>query len=128
VRLLLDTHAFLWWLFDAKDLSKKARKAIEDRRNEVLVSAATAFEIETKYRIGKLPSAHAVAGDLSGWIARAGFVELPMSIAHAARAGAWPHAHRDPFDRILAAQSHIEACPLVTCDPMLREFEVALLW
>jgi PIN domain nuclease of toxin-antitoxin system len=128
MRLLLDTHAFLWWLFDSKELSRKARKAIEDKQNEVLVSAATAFEIETKHRIGKLPSARALTGDLSGWIARAGFAELSMSVAHAAKAGAWPQAHRDPFDRMLAAQGHVEGCPLVTCDPQLAGFDVAILW
>jgi PIN domain nuclease of toxin-antitoxin system len=128
VKLLLDTHAFLWWLFDDKGLSRKARAAISDRDNEVAVSAASAFEIETKYRLGKLPSAQALAGDVSGWIARAGFTELPISVAHATRAGSWPDGHRDPFDRILAAQAVLEEHLLVSRDPELKRFGVQLFW
>jgi PIN domain nuclease of toxin-antitoxin system len=128
MRLLLDTHALLWWVFDDRRLSRTARGVIADPGNEILVSSASAWELATKYRLGKLPSAAVLVQDLPGWTARAGFRELPISLAHAQRAGLWPQAHRDPFDRMLAAQSSLEDVALLSSDEALRAFGVQLLW
>lgn len=126
--LLLDTHALLWWLFDDRRLSPRARALVADRANTIFVSSASAWEIATKWRLGKLPGASVLVEDLGGWVVRAGFVELPITIAHAERAGRWASAHRDPFDRMLAAQSVIEEVPLLTNDRALRALGADVVW
>ena len=127
MRLLLDTHALLWWLVDDPKLSPAAREAIADAANEVLVSAASAWEIATKVRIGKLPGAEELAADVSGHLGAEGFIELAVTVAHAQRAGALPIAHRDPFDRMLIAQAQAEDVALVTIEPF-ASFGVRTLW
>jgi PIN domain nuclease of toxin-antitoxin system len=128
MRFLLDTHALLWWLFDDRRLSTNARELIADPENEILVSSASAWEICTKHRLGKLPSARELARDVATWVTRARFIELPVRIPHAQRAGNWPQAHRDPFDRMLAAQSALDDVPLVSEDPALQSFGIRLVW
>ena len=128
VSYLLDTHVVLWWLTDAPDLSPAAREILADPANRLLVSAASAWEVATKFRLGKLPSAAVIASDFPGWVERMGATELPMTMAHAARAGAFTAPHRDPFDRMLAAQALLEAVPLVSRDAELDAFGVTRLW
>lgn len=128
MRFLLDTHVLLWWLYDDPRLSETAREIVADGDNEILVSSASAWEISTKHRLGKLPGAGPLARDIAGWVERAGFRELTVTLAHAQRAGSWPQAHRDPFDRMLAAQSAIEDLPLLSRDPALTAFGVRLVW
>lgn len=128
MRCLLDTHALLWWLFDDPLLSQRASGVIADPANEVLVSSASAWEIATKHRIGRLDAAKVLVQDLQGWIRKAGFLELPISVAHAQKAGGFTHPHRDPFDRMLAAQSLLEGCPLISRDVLLDGFGVTRLW
>jgi PIN domain nuclease of toxin-antitoxin system len=128
MRLLLDTHAHLWWLTDDPRLSQAARHAIADRDNEIHVSAASAWEIATKQRIGKLGGVPDVTTRYGELVEADGFRHLPISHLHALRAGSWPIAHRDPFDRMLAAQSALERLPLVTRDPAFGLFEVETLW
>jgi len=128
VAYLLDTHALLWWLFDDPKLSSNARGVILDPGNEILVSSISALEIATKHRLGKLDSATSLLQDFTGWMAQAGFAELSVSIAHAQRAGSWLQPHRDPFDRILAAQSLLEGAPLISRDDAFVQFGVNLLW
>ncbi len=128
MRFLLDTHALLWWLFDDPRLSETVRGIVADAGNEIAVSSASAWEISTKHRLGKLPGATLVAQDISGWVERAGFGELPVTIRHAQRAGGWPQAHRDPFDRMLAAQSELEELPLISRDRELEAFGIRLVW
>ena len=128
MRFLLDTHALLWWLFDDPQLSTKARGVLMDRSNVVFVSSASAWEIATKYRLGKLNSAAPLVRDMRGWIVQAGFSELPISLAHAERAGSWPQPHRDPFDRMLAAQSILDGLPLITRDDAIAQFGTATFW
>jgi len=125
---LLDTHVLLWWLFDDRHLSKLARGIISDPENRILVSSASVWEIATKYRLGKLPSASEFIKSPGEWISRARFKELPISVAHAHRAGAFPQPHRDPFDRMLAAQSLIEEIPLIGRDDELKAFGARLVW
>ena len=128
MRVLLDTHTLLWWLFDDPKLSPTARATLGDPGNEILVSSASAWEIATKVRLGKLPSAAVLVQDIAGWIERAGFSELPVRIAHAQRAGGWPQPHRDPFDRMLAAQAVEEELTLVTRDPAFDSLGIRVLW
>ena len=127
-RVLLDTHALLWWLFDDSRLSPRVREVLADSDIDVYVSAASAWEIATKYRIGRLPVAEALIQDGSGWIAKAGVLELPIRIEHARLAGTWPQEHKDPFDRMLAAQSVLEDLPLISVDPLVKTFGANVFW
>ena len=126
--VLLDTHAFLWWIADSERLSGSARSVIADELNDIVVSAASACEIATKFRIGRLPGCEAVALDVSGHIAAQGFAELEIGVADAARAGRLPGPHRDPFDRMLAAQALVREFPVVSVDPVFDRFGVMRLW
>jgi PIN domain nuclease of toxin-antitoxin system len=128
LRLLLDTHAFLWWLQDAPKLSATARNAVADGANQVLVSAVSAWEIATKVRLGKLPGAEDLASDIAGCLGREGFVELAVTVVHAQRAGALPFPHRDPFDRMLVAQALAEDVALVTIERVFSGLGVRTLW
>jgi len=128
VRLLLDTHALLWWLDGDRRLSLKARRAIASESNSILVSAVSAWEITTKARLGKLPGATDVAADVAACVASQGFLPLDITILHAQRAGRLPGAHRDPFDRMLIAQSQIEDVALVSDDDAFDPFDVRRFW
>ena len=128
MRLMLDTHAFLWWLDGDRRLSRPARAAIADDRNVVLVSAASAWEIATKSRLGRLPGAADVTGDIPGCVSRQRFESLDISLLHAQRAGRLPGDHRDPFDRMLIAQAQIEDLTLVTNERLFDQYGVTRLW
>ena len=128
MRLLLDTHARLWWWADDPQLTDAARAAMTNDDNEVLVSAATAWEIATKQRIGKLPAWPLPSGGLERLISADGFGQLPVTAAHAWHAGSLPWPHRDPFDRMLAAQTLLEGLTLVTRDPIFAEVPIPSLW
>ena len=128
MKLLLDTHAFLWWIDGDTRLTARARRAIADHENEVLVSVASVWEITTKARIGKLPGALDVALDVGAAIAAQGFTTLAVLASHAQRAGSMPGAHRDPFDRMLAAQAIEEAARLVSNETVLDAFGATRLW
>jgi PIN domain nuclease of toxin-antitoxin system len=128
MRVLLDTHALLWWLDGDRRLSPRVRKIIADEENIVLVSAASAWEIATKFRIGKLPGAAEVAANVAGCVLSQGFESLDITILHAQRAGRLPGAHRDPFDRMLAAQAQLEDLPIVTNDKVFDTFGVTRIW
>lgn len=123
LRLLLDTHAFLWW--DARDsaLGTHARAAITDGDNPVFVSAATAWEIATKARSGRLDA----AADVAAVIEAHGFGELAIEVKHAVASAELPLHHRDPFDRLLVAQARAESLTLVTSDPQIAKYDVQLL-
>ncbi len=128
MRYLLDTRALLWWLFDDPKLSELARGVIADPDHEILVSAASAWEIATKHRIGKLPEAGDVAQSLTAYIRRARFTELAVSVEHALLAGNLPGPHRDPFDRMLMAQASALSSPLITLDPVFQDYGVTVIW
>jgi PIN domain nuclease of toxin-antitoxin system len=128
MRLLLDTHALLWWQTDDERLSTTARAAIADASNEILVSAASAWEIATKIRLGKLGGVPEAATRFGELVNADGFHHLPVTHIHALRAGSYALEHRDPFDRMLAAQSAIERLALVTCDEAFAAFPVTTLW
>ncbi len=128
MRALLDTHAFLWWLADSGRLSNPARRMIADEGNDILVSAASAWEITTKYRLGKLPEGAVAAFDVVGNIARQGFRELMINVADAERAGLLPGPHRDPFDRMLIAQALARDLVVVSADAVFDRYGVNRLW
>jgi len=128
MRLLLDTHAFLWWLIDDSRLSRMARETIMSADNAVYVSAVTGWEVATKHRMGKLPEADAVIARLPEITVRAGIATLPLEFSHGVRSGNYRNNHGDPFDRMLAAQAEIEDLTLVSRDPVFRDFPVKVLW
>ena len=128
MNLLLDTQALIWWLAGDDALSAEARALIEDESNQVFVSAASAMEISTKHRLGKLPEAGLLATNLPQFLNDQGFVEMPIAIAHAALAGNLQIAHKDPFDRFLIAQSLVENCPLASNEVLFDAFGVNRIW
>lgn len=128
MRLLLDTHSLLWWLDGDRRLSRTARNRLQDQDNTVLVSAASAWEITTKARLGKLPGALDVAEDVAGAVASQGFTALDVTILHAQRAGRLPGDHRDPFDRMLIAQAQLEDLPIVSNEKVFDDYGVSRMW
>ncbi len=128
MRVLLDTHAFLWWLADSGRLSIKAYEVIANEANEVNVSAVSAWELATKYRLGKLPGGELAATNIADQVVNQGFVELAISLADAERAGSLPGPHRDPFDRMLIAQALARNLTLVSVDKELGRYGVKRLW
>lgn len=128
MKLLLDTHALLWWLDGNSRLSESAISAIGNPSIPVFISAASAWEIATKVRIGKLPGAVEIADRFVEIIRSQDFDPLPVSIEHARQAGLMPGEHRDPFDRMLIAQSQIEGLDLVSNEAMFDRFGIRRVW
>jgi PIN domain nuclease of toxin-antitoxin system len=128
MKLALDSHAFVWWSLDHPRLSRAARTAIADADNEVYISAVVAWELATKVRIGKWTDARELAENFDLALARNNFQPLAISTAHARAAGFLAGRHRDPFDRMLAAQSQIEDMPLITADPVFKAFGTKVIW
>ncbi|HYP03453.1 MAG TPA: type II toxin-antitoxin system VapC family toxin [Cyanobium sp.] len=126
--LLLDTHALLWWLVEPEKLSPIAQTAIHDPAAAIFVSAASGWELATKVRLGKLPGAEGLLLDLPSLLHQQGFQPLAVQLHHGIRAGGYPQPHRDPFDRLLAAQAELEGLQLVSVDPALATFPCRLLW
>jgi PIN domain nuclease of toxin-antitoxin system len=118
VRLLLDTHTFLWWCGDDPRLGDVERQAIRDGANEAYLSAASVWEMAIKQALGRLQ----VPEPVSAAAARLGFEPLPIAFAHAEATALLPPLHRDPFDRLLVAQARTEGLTLVTSDPMIRAY------
>jgi PIN domain nuclease of toxin-antitoxin system len=128
VRILLDTSTILWWFAGDAKLSATARNLLSLNDTTILVSAASAWEICSKVRIGKLPSGHDLCEDFIGIIAEHQFEPLAITVEHGRLAGRMAGAHKDPFDRILAAQALVEDVPLVTNDPAFAAFGVKVVW
>lgn len=128
MKALLDTHVVLWWWSEPDRLSPRALGLLKDPANRFQVSAASAWEIATKHRIGKYPEGARVIHDFGSRLVVDGFTELPVSIEHALRAGSLPGDHRDPFDRMLAAQSIIENTPIISSDEALSALGAERVW
>lgn len=126
--VLLDTHAFLWWIANDPRLSSGARRLMGDPGTELLLSAASAWEIGIKSSLGRLN----VSGDLQAFMTEQlrlnGIQVLPIHMTHALRASTLPQHHRDPFDRMLVAQGQVEGVPILTADPNIARYEVAVVW
>ena len=127
MRVLLDTHALVWWFNDPSQLSKRADAIIANTQNTVLVSAAVAWELSIKVNLGKL-NALSLITDFSERLEREGFTELPIGVAHATRAGLLPLHHRDPFDRLLVAQAQDLGIPILSADTSLDRYDIKRVW
>lgn len=128
MKLLLDTHTLLWWFADEPLLPNSLVALIDDPANSILVSAASAWEICTKARIGKLPTGKALCDDFTGYIERYHFTPLAITLEHGRLAGRMEYAHKDPFDRMLAAQAIIEGIPIATNDPAIATLGAQVIW
>ena len=127
MRLLLDTHALLWWFAGDDRLSMSARRAIETG-GEVLISAVSGWEVATKFRIGKLPTAAPLMERFTELLSDAGFQQLPLTFPHAIRAVSLPGPHQDPFDRMLIAQAQLEHVPLVSNETVFEVYGIRRIW
>jgi PIN domain nuclease of toxin-antitoxin system len=128
LRALLDTPSLPWWLSDDPALPRAARKFIAETKNTQIVSAASAWEIAIKVRLGKLPTARDLAADFSALIEREGFELLTISADHGIRAGLLPGPHKDPFDPMLIAQVQAENIPIVSNEIAFESYGVRRLW
>jgi PIN domain nuclease of toxin-antitoxin system len=128
VKLLLDTHSFLWWITDDRRLPASARAILADPANELFLSAASGWEISIKCRIGKLHLAEAPEAFIPRHLSANNIQSLPVQMEHALRVSSLPPLHRDPFDRLLVAQSQLERIPLITADPAVSQYAVDVRW
>jgi len=128
VKLLLDTQVFLWWILDEAALSGRARELIQDGATELYLSAASAWEISIKASIGKLEMGGDPSSVITEQMATNGVHPLPIQVSHALQLYALPQHHRDPFDRMLVAQSQAEGLPILTADPLILRYDVETVW
>ena len=128
MRLLLDTHAFLWWVTDHASLTRRARSAIAKESNDCLVSVASAWEMAIKTSLGKLDLGGSLERFLPEQLAMNRFQLLPVELRHALRVAELPWHHRDPFDRLLAAQCISDGLTLVSADPVMAAYGLKVLW
>lgn len=128
MRLLLDTHTFLWFVWDDPQLSAQAAALIEDVQNEVFLSTASAWEMAIKVSIGKLTLAQPLDIFLPDQLQRNGIQLLPITLSHTLQVATLPFHHRDPFDRLIVTQCLIEKMPLVSADPILDSYGIQRLW
>ncbi len=127
MRILLDTHALIWWFGNESKLSRRASSLIANQTNTVLVSAAIAWELAIKVNLGKF-DALSLTTDLPRYTEEEGFEELPITMEQAVRAGLLPLHHRDPFDRLLVAQAQALNAPILSADTVLDQYDVKRLW
>lgn len=129
MRLLLDTHTFLWFIGGKSELSSKGRSLIEDANNVALLSAGSVWEIAIKISLGKFHlTQEPFASFLSDQMTANGIELLPITIGHAAKLTALPFHHRDPFDRLLIAQAKTEQIPIISRDEALDKYDIERLW
>ncbi len=127
MKLLLDTHVLLWWWLDSPKLTDIVRREIAARENEIIVSSATAWEIATKQRLGKLPEADIIIKNYEERLQLSGMGQLAVNCTHALLAGQLDIDHRDPFDRMLMAQAMVENMTLATYDPAIQHSDLLCL-
>ena len=127
MRILLDTHVFLWWIADDARLTPAARAVIADPANDIHFSVISAWEIAVKTRLGRLVLPEDPERFIPQQVAKNGFLPLPLHLRHALRVGALPDVRRDPFDRLLVAQAVIEGLHVLTADPSFRGYPVEVI-
>jgi len=128
MRVLLDTHTLIWWATDDPKLSRKAQAILSSLETDVFVSAASAWELSTKVRIGKLPGLEVFAAEFPARIRALGFSDLAIQVEHGQRAGLLPGNHKDPFDRMLIAQAQAENMPIVSNERVFDAYHVRRIW
>ncbi len=128
MKVLLDTHALLWALVEPDKLSQAATEIIEQPQNTIVVSAASAWEVAIKFELGRLPEARMVIEGYHDHLRTLRAVELAINSMHAIKAGTLDAKHRDPFDRVLAAQSLVEGLAIISKDHSFAEFGVPTIW
>ncbi|HUJ95916.1 MAG TPA: type II toxin-antitoxin system VapC family toxin [Terriglobales bacterium] len=128
MKILLDTHAFLWWIRDDPRLSRRARELVTSGRNELFLSVTCVWEILTKTQTGKLRLAESAQKFVTEQLTANNIQVLPLTLDHVFRLEQLPLHHRDPFDRILIAQSLEEEFPILSADPLLKNYSATLLW
>lgn len=128
MRVLLDTHAFLWWIMNDERLSGPSRKVISQAENQIFFSAASAWEISIKCQLGKLELPGKPEPFISEQVQVNNFTALPINLTHALQVFELPALHRDPFDRMLVVQSRVERLPVLTMDEKIRQYEVETIW
>jgi PIN domain nuclease of toxin-antitoxin system len=128
VRLLVDTHTLIWAVDDTSQLSTLATTALQDPGNELLISAATIWEIAIKHGLGKLPLALPYRDWMNRAITDLGLVILPITVEYANAQAGLPMHHRDPFDRLLVAQCQVEQIPLISADAIFDQYGITRLW
>jgi PIN domain nuclease of toxin-antitoxin system len=128
VKALLDAHAFIWWVLDMPNLSESCREILSDGDNDLLLSAASCYEIAYKAAQGRLTLPEAPEEYIRSRLVANGFGSLPIEVSHALRAATLPVIHRDPFDRMLIAQAQIEGLPILTADPAISRYDVETIW
>jgi PIN domain nuclease of toxin-antitoxin system len=128
MRVLLDTHAFIWWVTNDSQLSDAARAYIADPDNDVFLSTASAWEIVIKVNIGKLILPEPPESYIPSRLASNQLESLPIQMNHVLQVSALPNHHRDPFDRILIAQSQVEQMPILTADNLIAQYSVNVIW
>ena len=128
MRVLLDTHAFLWWITDDKQLSKQAREIMRDNNNTLYLSAASGMEMAIKAKLGKLEIEEPVPQYIAEQLHQNAIQTLAVQMSHALHVYTLPYHHRDPFDRLLVAQSQLEKLPLLTIDSKIKQYDVQVIW
>ena len=128
MRVLLDTHTFLWWISNDTRLSSRAREIISDGNNELLLSAASGWEIAIKVRLGRLQLPYEPERFIPEQLVINAIQSLPIKISHALHTYSLPIYHRDPFDRIIIAQAQLEGLPILTSDPQIAKYKVEIIW
>jgi len=128
MKVLLDTHAFLWWITDDPKLSLRVRGIISDGENEIFISAATGWEIAIKSQIGRLKLPDEPQRFILEQLKINGMKSLPIEMRHALHVSTLPAYHQDPFDRILIAQAQMEDLPVLSADPEIGKYEVTIIW
>ena len=128
MHLLLDTHALIWWMTENPSLPESVRRLLVDKRNTVVVSAASAWEMATKVRLGRLPASSDITRNFEEYLTQAGFESLAVSAAHGIRAGLLPGPQRDPFDRMLIAQAQAENLTMVSNEVVFDSYGIRRAW
>ena len=128
MKILLDTHAFLWLVTDAPELSETAKQVFLDKANEIVLSAVSGFEIAVKYSLGKLELSEPPEVFIQNRIFKNELSVLPVTLQHTLKLSDLPFHHRDPFDRLLITQAMTENLPILTRDPLFSEYSVVTVW
>ena len=128
MHLLLDTHALIWWMSNSSSLPDSIRQLISDKRNTIFVSAASAWEMATKVRLGRLPAASDITRNFTEYLTQSGFQSLAVSAEHGIRAGFLPGPQQDPFDRMLIAQAQAENLSIVSNEVIFDSYGISRVW